>query len=612
MSIWQRAVETYDCHSSLAGVYEIGKVPLAPISHMVKDADIEITLDQKGNFVDAVILQKSKNDSELALKTIIPVTENSAGRSGKKAYEHPHPLSDNLGNIIKCFPESYSKYIEQINEWVNSEFTHPKVRAVSTYIHNGTIIDDLLNCGIIETQVSGIPLEKYQKFLVRWRVLGSGNNDECYKDESLFEAFSNYYMRKKSYAPSAICMISGKYDYITSNAPKGVIASKFNAKLISTNNKAYFTYRGRFTNSQQAATIGYETSQKAHNALAWVAANQGIIIGGRTFVCWNPKGDASLFKDSGTLAPNYSDKEEEKDFPVTPTDYKADLKKALSGWQDKLPAEDDIVIASFDAATTGRLSITYYNELKGSDFLNRLAFWKEHCYWSSGKFGYQSPSIWEIVKCAFGTEQNGKLSVDDRVMREQAQRLFHCVIDQAPIPQDIVTSLTRKASAPLAYDDSKTHNHKKVLFTACAVIYAYRTVTKKEEWKMALEKNKKDRSYQFGRLLAVMEKVERDTYDRDEKREPNAIMLQSAFYERPFHTVYTIDGRLEPYFSKLSDISPAKECYYKNLIGEIVEQLSNFDSKDLNRRLEDSYLLGYYLQRNELYAKKENNNEEEN
>ena len=36
MSIWQRAVETYDCHSSLAGVYEIGKVPLAPISHIVK------------------------------------------------------------------------------------------------------------------------------------------------------------------------------------------------------------------------------------------------------------------------------------------------------------------------------------------------------------------------------------------------------------------------------------------------------------------------------------------------------------------------------------------------------------------------------------------------
>ena len=331
------------------------------------------------------------------------------------------------------------------------------------------------------------------------------------------------------------------------------------------------------------------------------------MIGGRTFVCWSPRGDASLFKDSGTLTPSYSDEEEKKDFPATPTDYKADLKKALSGWQDKLPAEDDIVIASFDAATTGRLSITYYNELKGSDFLNRLAFWKEHCYWSSGKFGYQSPSIWEIVKCAFGTEQNGKLSVDDRVMCEQAQRLLHSVIDQAPIPQDIVRALMHRASMPLAYDTKS--NRIKILYNACAVIYAYRTVTKKEEWEMALEKDKKDRSYQFGRLLAVMEKVERDTYDRDEKREPNAIRMQSVFCERPMYASRIIRDSLNPYFAKLS---PGMRIYYNNLIGDIFGHLSEFDEKSLNRQLEDSYLLGYYLQRSELYTKKESNNEEEN
>lgn len=45
---------------------------------------------------------------------------------------------------------------------------------------------------------------------------------------------------------------------------------------------------------------------------------------------------------------------------------------------------------------------------------------------------------------------------------------------------------------------------------------------------MSLDKEKKDRSYQFGRLLAVMEKVERDTYT-DEGREPNAIRMQSVF-----------------------------------------------------------------------------------
>lgn len=599
MSIWQRAVETYDCHSDQAGKQSVEyPVALTPIAHIVQEASIEIILDEHGEFVQAESVPK--DDS----KTIIPATEASAGRTSSAC---AHPLSDQLFYIAPYGGNKYEMYLNQLRAWAESEFSHPKVRAILAYIEHGTIVADLADEKLIELDESGKPLRQYDKNLIRWRVMNTGNNDACYKDTSLFDAFIGYHHTLQSTAQKGLCMISGKEELIAKNHPCGIVTNGSRAKLISANDKKNFTYRGRFTNFQQALTVGYETSQKAHNALAWIILNQGIMIGGRTFVCWNPKGDASLFKNSGTLTPNKSGEGEKKDFPVTPTGYKADLKKALSGWQDKLPAEDDIVIASFDVATTGRLSITYYNELKGSDFLNRLAFWKEHCYWSSGKFGYQSPSIWEIVKCAFGTEQNGKLSVDDRVMREQAQRLLHSVIDQAPIPQDIVHALMHRASMPLAYDTKS--NRIKILYNACAVIYAYRTVTKKEEWEMALEKDKKDRSYQFGRLLAVMEKVERDAYDPEEKREPNAIRMQSVFCERPMYASRIIRDSLNPYLEKLK---PRARIYYNNLIGEIFERLSEFDEKDLNRQLEDSYLLGYYLQRSELYTKKESNNEEEN
>lgn len=599
MSIWQRAVETYDCHSDWAGKQSVEyPVALTPIAHIIQEASIEIILDEHGEFVQAESVPK--DDS----KTIIPATEASAGRTSSAC---AHPLSDQLFYIAPYGGNKYEMYLNQLRAWAESEFSHPKVRAILAYIEHGTIVADLADEKLIELDESGKPLSQYDKNLIRWRVMNTGNNDACYKDTSLFDAFIGYHHTLQSTAQKGLCMISGKEELIAKNHPCGIVTNGSRAKLISANDKKNFTYRGHFTNFQQALTVGYETSQKAHNALAWIILNQGIMIGGRTFVCWNPKGDASLFKNSGTLTPNKSGEGEKKDFPVTPTGYKADLKKALSGWQDKLPAEDDIVIASFDVATTGRLSITYYNELKGSDFLNRLAFWKEHCYWSSGKFGYQSPSIWEIVKCAFGTEQNGKLSVDDRVMREQAQRLLHSVIDQAPIPQDIVHALMHRASMPLAYDTKS--NRIKILYNACAVIYAYRTVTKKEEWEMALEKDKKDRSYQFGRLLAVMEKVERDAYDPEEKREPNAIRMQSVFCERPMYASRIIRDSLNPYFAKLS---PGMRIYYNNLIGEIFGHLSEFDEKSLNRQLEDSYLLGYYLQRSELYTKKESTNEEEN
>lgn len=62
---------------------------------------------------------------------------------------------------------------------------------------------------------------------------------------------------------------------------------------------------------------------------------------------------------------------------------------------------------------------------------------------------------------------------------------------------------------------------------------------------MTLEPEKKDRSYQFGRLLAVLEKVERDTFGSDESREPNAIRQQSVFCQRPLYAANNIESQLE-------------------------------------------------------------------
>ena len=126
---------------------------------------------------------------------------------------------------------------------------------------------------------------------------------------------------------------------------------------------------------------------------------------------------------------------------------------------------------------------------------------------------------------------------------------------------------------------------------------------------MALEPEKKDRSYQFGRLLAVMEKVERDTFDSNENREPNAMRLQSVFCQRPMYVANNLDKQLErAYFPRLK---PGSRIWYKNLIGQIMEIISQFPENE-NAPLGDSYLMGYYLQRSALYAKKNNNETEEN
>lgn len=122
---------------------------------------------------------------------------------------------------------------------------------------------------------------------------------------------------------------------------------------------------------------------------------------------------------------------------------------------------------------------------------------------------------------------------------------------------------------------------------------------------MSLDVKKKDRSYQYGRLLAVLEKVEKDTYGKGEERETNAIRMQAVYVKRPAYAAKIIIEQLNnSYFPRLRRDRPAVAVKYDKLIGEIFEVISGFE-KELNKPLEESYLLGYYLQKNELYKKKE-------
>ena len=64
---------------------------------------------------------------------------------------------------------------------------------------------------------------------------------------------------------------------------------------------------------------------------------------------------------------------------------------------------------------------------------------------------------------------------------------------------------------------------------------------------------------------------------------------------------------VKAYFPRLK---PGSRIWYRNLIGEIMEIISQFPGAE-NKPLEDTYLLGYYLQRSALYAKKTDNEMEE-
>lgn len=600
MGLLQAAYRTYETQAARAGVPFAGeKEPLTPLSHMMANAHIEITLNMDGHFQSAVPVPKED------CKTIIPVTVESANRTSKNT--KAHPLCDQLRYLAPFGGEKFAAYLEQLNRWADSPFSHPKLLAIRQYIAAGSIVRDLAAAGVITLdengnpgngKIEGIP---FDKCLVRWRVVPApeGESTACWRDKALFSSFSAFYAHEREGEEQDLCMITGAADVVCDMHPKGVLAYSNGAKLISSNDSNGFTYRGRFTQSKEAVSVGYDASQKAHSALRWLTVNHGAIFGGRTFLCWNPEG-ASV-PSFAVFGFSKQEKQEKKDF----VSYRDALKKTIGGYRQALRPEADVVVAALDAATTGRLSVTYYNQLMASDFLARIERWYETCCWDSRRFGVQAPPLKRIVDCAFGTERTQFFETDGHVLREQIQRLLPCILDERPVPKDIVRALVNRAGTPLAYQGA---NRETLLEVTCALVRKDRHDDKKEEWKLALDTSSTNRSYLFGRLLAVAEQVERATYDREEKRDPNAIRMQAVFAQRPLYAWRIIEEKLNPYYARLK---PGLRAYFKNLVGEILDKLPEPDDPTLPQRLEDVYLLGYYQQRTALTRKKENTVTEE-
>ena len=78
--------------------------------------------------------------------------------------------------------------------------------------------------------------------------------------------------------------------------------------------------------------------------------------------------------------------------------------------------------------------------------------------------------------------------------------------------------------------------------------------------------------------------------------------MQSVFVKRPGYAARIVLEQLKSaYYPRLSN---SARVFYEQLIGEIWEKISDFSESDINKPLSETYLMGYYLQKNALYTKK--------
>ena len=279
--------------------------------------------------------------------------------------------------------------------------------------------------------------------------------------------------------------------------------------------------------------------------------------------------------------------------------YAKKLNKKLAGYKAELKDRDDIVVMSLDSATPGRMAITYYQEIKGSDFLARVENYHKKYAWRQ-YFGKErvfvgAPSIFDIAQMAFAGKTGPSL------LKSTISRLLPVISEGMAFPWDLLLAVCHRAAQPQSME---WWEFEKILGIACGL---YSGCHSERGYKMALEEERRTRDYLYGRLLAVADKLEgRALYIAGESRDTSAMKLMTRFAEKPFETWRQIEINLVPYRSRLQAKAEKELNFFNILMDKIYMSFIPGEFED-NAPLSAEFLLGFHCQRYELWQKQKSN-----
>lgn len=627
MSWLERLFQTYE---RCAGHEPDGAEKLMPIAHTPQYAQIEITIDGAGNFRRAQVINK--------IETVIPATEQSATRANVEA---AHALADKVQYVAKDYTAFggkkkgyFSGYQLQLENWCTSDMGHPKAQAVLNYVNKGSVVSDLVNehvliarDGVLLTtwdggdpeppifkqltakDEDGEKVKDQGDALIRWVVEATPGQPgtDTWSDRSLHASWEHYFSGQQTRRNT--CMVVGglREVAVASLHPARLRNPADKAKLISSNDTEGFTYRGRFHTAGEAVSVGFDVTQKAHNALRWLIRRQGSKAE-QVVISWSIGGEEipDPCADSFDLASKFN-LEMDADPADTAQAFALQLKRAIAGYGSKLAPTADIVVLGLDSTNgmKGRMAITFYRELIGSEFLNRIEVWHNKVAWQQNfgkdKHFIGAPAPKDIAEAAFGKRP------DDKLSKNTVERLLPCIVDGQQIPKDIVIATSRRASNRSAFKPVQRWEWEKCLGIACGLFKGYYT---ERNYQMALEEDRTTRDYLYGCLLAIADNIEsRALFVADEKRDTMAARLMQRFADRPFSTWKTIELALAPYKTRLRTKRGGFMFKRENLLDDTMAKFKTDDYTN-DSPLTGEFLLGYHCQRQSLRLNKDDSQDE--
>lgn len=622
MSWIQKLCEAYE--TSIVCDQSNESVMLVPLGFIRKKVKYHVVLTQDGQFVLADELTDEAQFQE------IPSTPQAESRTG--ANGAPFPLVEQLKYLVYEDKNlrRFNQYMEQLNTWCEQSDAPACLRVVYTYLNRHTLLEDL------ESQPN-LKLKYYKNVEKREGIGEDTKAMLCFSVQMQDKGSDDLWLRTdvkqswKSFLADKLpgvrkfCYVEGKVLPSVENHPK----VQGNAKLISAKDSEFpFQYKGRFVDDRSAAVVSFDASVRAHNALIWLIERQGIKKYGMIWVVWNTNGTVMKVPIEEKNGFMEEEEEEDADFrPVIDTfaNYAEEVKNAAYGYGGKLhncsiERTNYVVVLGLEAATDGRMSVTYYQECPGNEYVERLESWYKDCCWWQYRLKKKAkeiatPSPNYIVAAVMGIDAVNIAKKDKqgekshtKLMRKLQTRILGCIVDKQPLPLDVVRSAFYRACAPLAFVSGKEQQWSRSAWessvdAACAMIYCFQKRRKGKDCEIfapELQINSQKADYLYGRLLAVADFIEETAMEKGRNYPTNAVRLMQSFVQHPFETWSKIYEKLIPSFRKLCSNS----SIYQKILGDI-EQLFSGQDRYEHGELSLEFLQGFSSQRQNLFQKLE-------
>lgn len=608
-------LQTYDRADQMDWVdnpAKSGKTVLLPRYHTSLRSNgkniIAVGLRADGSFYQAQLLE---NDEVI----IFPVTADSVARAGKNP--PPHPLVDKLPYFMAAVNQSqYDAYHGQLATWLET-CQDLEVKAylqlVQAFLLTSDFLDKMLTslCGG-SYQLEGLKLS-YQSLDGKEKSLDLST---CYlefrvQDFRGYELVSvtNYRELHRAYityveqeaTEKALCNISGQAEVITAKH-RGLMG---NAKLISVSNNPE-AYKGRFQNRDDVFRVGQETSEKIHlmakflleheHTHRWLASGQHLINWFSDDVANDSQLDITDF-----FAMDDEENLEKSDVPILDASNR-DLGQSFIRGQRLFAKDGSYYIAILNKTNDGRIALKYFRQLISSELLENLDKWEKKHSWEryrkGGRVQMVAPRLKDMILVAYGVDRGEVyLTLDnDTFMSDQFQKLVSCVVDGHDLPR----SLVKKVEANLKLRQKYKTRWPQVEQVSLSILHQQYG----RKFSPMLDRDNKERSYLFGRLLAIFELLEKARYDSkkidndDNKRITNAERYWTAYTNKPASLMKNLWDKVMPYAEYLQIHEPGLYHKFEKERQEIISFLDeSLSHPDFSKPLDYRFIFGYYAEK---------------